>query len=282
MAASGLSADAGIASRSPFEVYDEMLVPLIFEPYARDAARRLAEVRAGSILEIAAGTGAVTRALAAGLPADVSITATDLVQGMVDRAQRVGTVRPVTWRRANVMSLPFERASFDVVVCQFGAMFFDPKSQAFAEVLRVLRPGGRFLFSVWDGLDDNDFAAIVCDAVRALFPQSDPLFLERTPHGYHDPDAIVADLRAGGFGEVPTIDRIAYLSRAETPVHVATAFCAGTPLRHEIEAHGPDSLGAAIAACSDALGRHFGPADLQGRISAQFVTAIVSDPASHG
>lgn len=265
-----------VVSKPLFQVYDELLVPLIFEPYAGDVVRRLTDVDAGSILEVAAGTGAVTRSLAASLPAEVSITATDLVPAMIDEAMRLGTARPVTWKQANALALPFENGSFDVIVCQFGAMFFEPKPDAFAEVHRVLRPGGRLLFSVWDALDDNEYAATVASAVRNTFPENPPTFLERTPYGYHDRDAIVADLRAGGFGRPPSIDRVGYRSRAETPVHVAAAFCAGTPLRDEIERRGPESLAEGIGVATAALAQRFGPSDLEGRISAQVVTAIRS------
>ena len=267
--------DAGSAfPTSLFEVYDELLVPLIFAPYADDMVHRLTDMNAGSILEIAAGTGAVTRSIAAALPTEVSITATDLVQAMIDQAIRVGTARPVNWKQANVMSLPFERDSFDVVVCQFGVMFFDPKPEAFAEVRRVLRPGGRFLFSVWDALADNEHAATVTDAVKGMFPENSPTFLERFPYGHHDRDAIIADLRAGGFDLQPSINRVGFQSRAETPIHVATAFCAGTPLREEIERHGPDSLTKAIEVTAAALAQRFGETNLEGRISAQLITAI--------
>jgi SAM-dependent methyltransferase len=257
-----------------FDVYDELLVPLIFQAYADDLARRLTDLRAGSILEVAAGTGVVTRAIADSLPDEVTITATDLVHGMVERARRVGTTRPVTWERADVMALPYEAESFDVVVCQFGAMFFDPKPDAFAEVRRVLRPGGRFLFSTWDGLELNEFAAVVNDAVKRPFPEEPPRFLERKPYAYHDREAIIDDLRVAGFDSQPEIERMERVSRARAPAQVATAFCAGTPLRDEIEGRGPDLLGEAIALAAAALAARFGHADLQGRISAQRVVTI--------
>jgi len=146
--------------------------------------------------------------MADALPSEVTITATDVVQGMVDRARRVGAMRPVTWGRADVMELPYESESFDVVVCQFGAMFFDPKAKAFAEVRRVLRPGGRFVLSVWDDLERNKFAAVVNDAVKRRFPEEPPRFVEHTPYGYHARETIIADLRTAGFGAAPAIERV--------------------------------------------------------------------------
>ena len=254
--------------------YEERLVPLIFEPYADDLVRRLAGFGTGSILEIAAGTGVVTRALAAGLPGTVEITATDLNQAMIDRAALVVTVRPVRWQQADVMSLPFEPASFDLVVCQFGVMFFEPKSAAFAEVHRVLRPGGRFLFNVWDGLDDNEFPAVISDAVAGLFADDPPRLFERTPYGYHDPDLIASDLEAGGFDAAPSFERVEFRRRAATPELVASAFCEGTPLRGEIEARGAGRLAETVSVVAAALAQRFGAADLEGRISAQVVAAV--------
>ena len=203
-------------SESVSAVYEALFVPLIFQSYADDTADRLAGLRDGSILEVAAGTGVVTRAMARVLPETVSITATDLNQAMLDQAARVGTVRPVQWQQANVMSLPFESGSFDVVVCQFGVMFFDPKADAFAEIRRVLRPGGQFLFVVWDGLEDNEFAAVISRVVNELFPDDPPRFLERTPYAYHDPGTIIDDLRAGGFRASPSIEQVRHRSRAAT------------------------------------------------------------------
>src|ERR687896_56898 len=102
------------------KLYDTYLVPLIFEPYAADLAKRLSSRSLARVLEIAAGTGVVTRALASVLPQNVSIVATDLNQAMLDQAAAVGTSRPVEWRQADAMQLPFKDGTFDAVVCQFG------------------------------------------------------------------------------------------------------------------------------------------------------------------
>jgi ubiquinone/menaquinone biosynthesis C-methylase UbiE len=263
----------GAVLSSVFDVYDELLVPLVFQVYADDLLSHLTDLRAGSVLEVAAGTGVVTRAMASSLPDEVTLTATDIVPGMVDRARRVGTTRPVTWQQADVMALPYESGSFDVVVCQFGAMFFDPKPAAFGEMRRVLRPGGRLLFSVWDGLEHNDFAAVVNDVVKRRFPDEPPQFLERKPYSYHDPEQIIADLRTAGFDAQPAIEQVEHVSRARTPTEVAAAFCAGTPLRDEIESRGPELLAGVIAEAAAALAERFGTTDLEGRISAELIAA---------
>ena len=140
---SGPDTDKLFAGSIP-KLYEEYLVPLIFEPYAVDLVNRLASQSPARVLEIAAGTGVVTRKLASALPESVSVVATDLNQAMLDLASVVGTKRPVEWRQADAMQLPFEDSAFDVVVCQFGVMFFPEKSKAFSEARRVLRSGRYF------------------------------------------------------------------------------------------------------------------------------------------
>ena len=165
-------------------LYDQYLGPMIFSPYADDVAARLANLEHGRVLETAAGTGVVTRALVSTLPRDVSIVATDLNQPMLDYASSQLSSERVTWRQADAQLLPFANGMFDAVVCQFGAMFFPDKPRAFAEAFRVLKAGGRFLLSVWDRIEANEFADAVVKAVATLFPEDPPMFLARTPHGH--------------------------------------------------------------------------------------------------
>ncbi|HEV8355700.1 MAG TPA: class I SAM-dependent methyltransferase [Gemmatimonadales bacterium] len=190
------------------ELYETYLVPLIFEPYAVDLVNRLAARPLTRVLEIAAGTGVVTRTLAAVLPESVSIVATDLNQPMLDQAAALGTRRPVAWRQADAMRLPFGDETFDAVVCQFGAMFFPEKATAFAEARRVLGSGGVFMFNVWDRISENEFADTVTTALASLFPEDPPRFLARTPYGYYDRATIERDLAGGGFTGRPRSRRL--------------------------------------------------------------------------
>jgi SAM-dependent methyltransferase len=150
-------------------LYEKYLGPLIFEPYAPDLADRLSDLQEGHILETAAGTGIVTRALDRALASQVRILATDLNQPMLDHASAQLSSPRVSWKQANALSLPFEDASFDAVVCQFGVMFFPDRLAAYREVRRVLKPNGRFVFNVWDTIEHNEFADAVTNAVAALF-----------------------------------------------------------------------------------------------------------------
>jgi SAM-dependent methyltransferase len=254
------------------ELYDQLLVPLIFEPYAQELAQRIAALQPRRVLETAAGTGVVTRALARVLPAEVEIVATDLNPPMLARAAQVGTARPVHWQPADAMQLPFDDGGFDVVLCQFGVMFFPDKAQAYGQARRVLRPGGAFVFNAWDRIEHNDFAQVVTEALAGRFPTDPPRFLARTPHGYHDPAAIDADLRAGGFDRAPAIETVAARSRAASPAIPAMAYCQGTPLRNEIEARAPAGLGEATAVAAAAVAARFGSAAVDGALQARVVT----------
>jgi len=266
------TSDSNFAGSIP-ELYERWMVPLIFEPYARDMAARVAALgRVGRVLEIAAGTGVLTRKLAATLPPDNAIVATDLNAPMLAHAEAIGTARPVEWRVADALSLPFADASFNLVVCQFGAMFFPDRPRAFAEARRVLQPGGTLLFNTWDRIEDNDFADLVTGALATMFPDDPPRFMARVPHGYHDPVQIARDVMAGGFERAPKIETLTCRSRADSARIPAIAYCQGTPLRNEIEARDSSRLSAATAAAEAAIARRFGPSDVDGRIQALIVT----------
>ena len=253
------------------ELYDTRLVPLIFAPYADDLAQRVAALAPACVLETAAGTGAVTRALARALPAGTRIVATDLNQPMLERAAAVGTPRPVEWRQADAQQLPFDDAGFDAVVCQFGAMFFPDRPRAFGEARRVLRPGGTLLFNVWDTIVHNELADVVTAALAALFPDDPPRFMARTPHGYADPAAIARDLAEAGFADRPRIEMLAARSRAPSAAWAAEAYCQGTPLAGEIGARG-GTPAAATAAAARAIEARFGAGAVDAKIQALVVS----------
>jgi ubiquinone/menaquinone biosynthesis C-methylase UbiE len=254
-------------------LYDQHLGPMIFAPYADDLASRLADLRHGRILETAAGTGVVTRALVSALPESVSIEATDLNQPMLDYASSQLPSARVTWRQADAQHLPYPDGVFDAVVCQFGVMFFPDKPQAFAEAYRVLRPNGRLLFNVWDRIEENEFADIVVKSVATLFPEDPPLFLARTPHGHHDTAVLETQLRAAGFGTVMS-EAVTGESVAPNALSVAIGYCQGTPMRTEIEAHGPSRLAEATNVAAAAIGNRFGSGPVTGKIRAHVITAM--------
>ena len=270
MAAAG--SDQLFAGSIP-DVYDTYLVPLIFEPYAADMAARLAGSPPASLLEVAAGTGVVTRALAAALPAGTRIVATDFNQPMLDHASAVSAVHAVEWRQADAMDLPFGDASFDAVVCQFGVMFFPDRVKAFSEARRVLRPGGQMLFSTWDRIEQNEFADVVTQSLEPIFPIDPPRFLARTPHGYYRAAEIARDVVAAGFQE-PRIETLAARSKAASARVPAIGYCQGTPLRNEIEARVGSRLAEATEAAARAVAARFGEGPVDGKIQAHIVTTV--------
>lgn len=255
------------------ERYDTLMVPLIFQGYADDMAALVAGFSPQAVLETAAGSGAVTRALAPLLDSGARYVATDLNQPMLDyAAARQGAGRAVQWRWADALDLPFDGASFDVVCCQFGVMFFSDRVAGYAEARRVLKTGGRFVFSVWDRIEANDFADEVTRAVAMVFPSDPPRFLARTPHGYHDIDKIRDDLRRAGFDDIQVRTR-ADVSRAAGPLEAATAYCQGTPLRNEIEVRDASLLPLATERAAEALAGRFGVGPITGRIQAHVIVA---------
>jgi ubiquinone/menaquinone biosynthesis C-methylase UbiE len=243
-------------------LYDRYLGPLLFEPYAQDMVRRLADLKEGRLLEIAAGTGIVTRALDRALPPKVAVTATDLNQAMLDHAMTKLRSPRVRWHQADALALPFKDEEFDAVVCQFGAMFFPDKPKAFREARRVLKPGGRFLFNVWDQLEENEVSLVVTDAVAACFPQDPPQFLRRAPHGYHDLAAIRHDLEAAGFGAIKS-ETVKKQILASSPRDPVIGFCQGSPLRNEIEARDPKRLSEITEIATRAVAARFGNGPIQ-------------------
>lgn len=170
------------------------------------------------------------------------------------------------------MALPFEDATFDLVCCQFGAMFFPNRPTAYREAKRVLKPGRLFLFSVWDRIEENDFADDVTNALARIFPNDPPRFLARTPHGYHDKDLIYADLAEAGFSKV-AIDTLAEQSRAPSPRIPAVAYCQGTLLRNEIEARDAGKLAAATDYATSAIAERHGTGEVVAKIQAHVIAA---------
>jgi ubiquinone/menaquinone biosynthesis C-methylase UbiE len=254
------------------EIYDQFLVPLIFEPYAADLSQRLAAFSPQRVLETAAGTGVLTRAIARRLP-DADLVATDLNQPMLDRAAAQLKQARVEWQQADALALPFADQSFDAVVCQFGVMFFPDKVRGFSEARRVLKRGQPFLFNAWDRIESNELVSVVSAAIAELYPDDPPRFMARTPHGYHDQDLIRRQLSEAGFTQI-AIETVIATSRAASARDAAFGYCQGSPWRGEIEARGgPAGLQKATQHAADALAARFGKGAIEGRIAALVVTA---------
>ena len=247
--------------------YDELLVPATFQPYASELTTRIARHQSSDVLELAAGTGVLTRAIAALLP-DTQVTATDLNVAMVDVGS--ANVPAARWQQADATQLPFDDASFDLVACQFGVMFLPDRPAAYAGVARVLRPGGHFLFNTWGPLSTHEIETAVIAALAEVFPDDPPTFLARIPHGYHDAEQVRADLTTAGFDDIQ-IEKVELACRSASAAALARGYCRGTPLRAEIEARG--DLDATTQAVADVLENRLGSGEVVGRMAALVVEA---------
>lgn len=259
--------NSSFAGRMP-EFYDRFLVPIMFEPFAQDLARRLQGMRSGNVLELAAGTGTVTRALARTLPDAVAITATDLNPAMLDQARSHAGLERVQWREADALSLPFADQQFDYIICQFGVMFFPDKMAAFREALRVLRPGGRFLFSVWGNREGSVWDMVV--TVVGQFLSCDPESLVSPP--YHDVAKVRADLAVAGFASI-TAEDVIQSTYAGSPREAAISQCHGGLVRAAIDAQMPDRLDEITQAATAAIAARFGSGPIQSPLHAILFTA---------
>ena len=268
-----LETDKVFAGSVP-ENYDRYMVPLIFEPFAADLARRATSFSPIAVLETAAGTGVVTRELAPKLSPGASYVVTDLNQPMLDHAaSRQGPDSRIKWRQADALALPFESAAFDLVCCQFGVMFFPDRLTAYREAKRVLKSGGHFLFNVWDRIEENVFADDVTNALASIFPNDPPRFMARTPHGYHDTALIRSELEEAGFSAV-VIETRAEQSRASSPRIPAIAYCQGTLLRNEIEARDAGKLEAATDYAASVIADRHGSGEVAAKIQAHVILAV--------
>jgi ubiquinone/menaquinone biosynthesis C-methylase UbiE len=251
--------------------YDRQMVPMLFAPYAADVAERAGQFAPRAILETAGGTGVVTQALHEALP-ETNIVATDLNPAMLAVASDRLRSDKVRFQAADAQDLPFDDQCFDLIVCQFGIMFYPDKRAANREAFRVLRPGGRYLLVIWDALDKNPVANAVNDVVASLFPNDPPAFFARIPHGYSDLEVVTADLVAAGFDDLE-FETIAHRSRAPSAFDAAVGMCQGSPLRSEIEARDRSALDRATEASARALQQFEGPDGLDAPMSAHLVTA---------
>lgn len=238
--------------------YDRCLGPLLFEPSARDFAARWPWTTYGTVLELAAGTGILTRQLRAAMAPGAELVATDLNPDMLALAQAKHTGAAVRWQQADAQALPFDDASFDAVACQYGVMFFPDKAGALRQVRRVLRPGGFFGFSVWDSLAANPLGAIAKETVNRYFTSDPPTFFD-VPFGFPDPTMWQALLTAAGFGEF-TVALLPMVNESPSAAIAAEGIIGGNPTLTAIQERATAPAAEIIGAAARAMAERFGDA----------------------
>jgi ubiquinone/menaquinone biosynthesis C-methylase UbiE len=253
--------------------YDRYLQPALGGAYVPETVMRVKALAPRRLLETACGTGAVTYAIADAMPG-IEIVATDISEAMIDFAKGKRPGGDIVWHQADAQRLAFPDASFDVVVCQLGVMFFPDKVQGMREARRVLRPGGRFLFTVWDSLDRNELQRLCAEAVAGMFPDDPPTYTRRIPFGYHDHAVIAAQLRDAGFTDVQ-IDTVRKTHAPESARDFAIGTCQGGGLRGEIEKRDPGALERATDVVTQALERRFGSGPIRSEGQVLMVAATV-------
>jgi SAM-dependent methyltransferase len=253
--------------------YDSGLGPHLFVDFGADLARRSTASKSTRVLEIAAGTGIVTRMLRDALPALTGLVASDLSPPMLEFArQKFGAHERVEFQRADAMALPFSDGAFDTLVCQFGVMFFPDKNKAYREAYRVLAPGGRYYFNVWDSFEFNPFAHILHETVGGFFKQDAPTFFT-VPFGYHCIDAIKASLIGAGFEDISV--NILTLDKSIPKVQRLTqGLILGTPMIEEIRGRGTTKADAIVASVTAALHVAFGQDPVRMTLQAIIFSAV--------
>lgn len=252
--------------------YDSGLGPMFFEPFATLLGERIAVNAPASVLELACGTGRLTRHLAARLRPDANIMATDVNPAMLQFAQRAITDPRVAWSVVDAVELPYPDATFDLVVAQFGVMFYSDRMKAYREALRVLKPGGRLLFTCWDQLEANPAARITQRVVERFFPVDTPAFYT-VPFAYHDRELIREEVLTAGFTRV-ALDLVAPTGHAATAAAAAQGLLEGSPIHTAIMDRDPHALPAMRQLLAADLAAEFGQKNLRVPLSAWVVEAV--------
>jgi ubiquinone/menaquinone biosynthesis C-methylase UbiE len=253
--------------------YDRYLGPVLFEPYAKDLVERVNIPEGGSLLEVACGTGIVTRHLRDRLSPATKIVATDLNEAMIKfAAQKFRPDENIEWKPADALDLPFSDASFDAVVCQFGLMFFPDKQQGVTEAYRVLQPNGQYIFSVWDEIERTDLAKAAETVIKQFFPDNPPDFYD-IPFSFHEHDKLRSVLSTAGFREI-SIEAVPFPCVSTSARDAAHGLIHGNPVISAINERDASKAPEIEAALAENIAAHFGAAPVNASMQAIVCTGV--------
>ena len=255
--------------------YDTGLGPNLFTDFGDRLTGAACDGPATKVIELAAGTGIVSRKLRDSLRRESSLLVTDLNAPMLEVARRkFARGENVDFAVADAMELAFEDSEFDLMVCQFGVMFFPDKVASFREAARVLKPGGRYVFNVFSAMQENPYSQIAY-CIPAQFFSGEPPGFYKVPFHYGNPDVVRKDLAAAGWRDV-THETIRLRKKIASPEDFARGLVYGNPLIDEIRSRGgvdPETVAAAVLR---ALHVTFGPTGMTMPLEATMFTCSVT------
>ncbi|MEO5592707.1 MAG: class I SAM-dependent methyltransferase [Chitinophagaceae bacterium] len=248
------------------EFYDQFFGPLFFEPYAIEVAKRIDPIPVGIALEIAAGTGRVTRHIRERISASAKLIASDINEDMLDEAKKKLSHLDIEWQHIDAQQLPFSDNSIDLVVCCFGYMFVTDKPKAFAEARRVLKPGGMFIFTTWDTLEQNA-ASYISSSIAKEYLEGPVPEANNLATSMSDATIIKPLLQDAGFSKI-LIEKVAQVSVSPTAEEAAYGFVKGSPFYKEIKKRNPAWIDEIKIKVEKELADKFGAAPMVAPISA--------------
>ncbi len=210
--------------------YDTFMGPVLLNPYAQDLVSRVKAKGPLAILELAAGTGRVTKPLLAAMP-EANITATDISEDMMEIGKEQITSAQVKWQNVNMMEIPYPDNEFDLVICQFGLIFVPDKAKAVAEMRRVLKPGGQLLFNTWGNMEENPVWHISLQLFRQTFGEM-PMPKDMSPFSLPVITPVVALMTEAGFTDASGTE-VRKITEVESAAIVAKGFLMTQPSLRE-------------------------------------------------